>query len=255
MTPLRFISWIIRIIPFFAAVTGNATEKPLYPDTIPPKEAARETGDPTVVEELTVGQPVSTCEKVTCGGHGQCVLKQTGPVCACEPNYLPDQATGLHCVLAVQLQYTVPAIPYQDARTLQRQARAEERAREQQLRRHAKAALKDHPDYPGLRTKRRLGLAGVITGSIAMGVGCFMGLTLAPWDDDLALASGVTAALGLAVFIPGIVTASTARRRINRLYKEEIEKRKHGFGVQLSGVAPMVSLDGKGAGIGATFQF
>ncbi len=39
------------------------------------------------------------CAKVTCGNHGNCIVKTDGnPVCACHEGYSPDAATGLSCL-------------------------------------------------------------------------------------------------------------------------------------------------------------
>jgi len=38
------------------------------------------------------------CAKVTCSGHGTCLLKAGEPVCACNENYVPDLTTGLSCL-------------------------------------------------------------------------------------------------------------------------------------------------------------
>ncbi len=39
------------------------------------------------------------CAKVTCGNHGDCIVKTDGnPVCACHEGYSPDASTGLSCL-------------------------------------------------------------------------------------------------------------------------------------------------------------
>jgi len=39
------------------------------------------------------------CAKVTCGNHGNCIVKTDGnPVCACHEGYSPDASTGLSCL-------------------------------------------------------------------------------------------------------------------------------------------------------------
>ena len=39
------------------------------------------------------------CDKITCGNHGDCIVKTDGnPVCACHEGYSPDATTGLSCL-------------------------------------------------------------------------------------------------------------------------------------------------------------
>ena len=252
MIPLKLVIGIVGMAPVLLGTVASASDKPVYPDTIDP--AAQQQAPKTpVVEEIYVGQPVNACDAVHCG-HGQCVMKQGYPVCACEEGYLPDQATGLHCLTPNQTALN-PSVGYGDPRAWERETRRQKQAARREMVKEARLALRDHPDYPGLRKKRHLGVAGIIVGGIAMGIGGMMALTMAGEDREIGMAGGIVAGLGFVAFLPGVIAASSARHRINDIYKLELERREHQFGLALAGVSPVVTPDGKGAGVGATFRF
>lgn len=49
--------------------------------------------------------PSSPCDGVTCGGHGECLVDGTWPVCVCEPGYRP---AGTSCVPEADAGDTAP---------------------------------------------------------------------------------------------------------------------------------------------------
>lgn len=250
MSPLRNTAFTVCVLLNLFGTTSLASDKPVYPDTIDPDTPIQ--NEPVVVEELHVGQSADACASVTCSGHGQCVIRQGYPVCACEMGYLPDQTTGLHCIASTQPN---PTIGYIGPETFERKRHRQRQLAKRELIREARLALRNHPDFPGLRSKRRLGLAGTITGGIFMGVGGLLTFAMMESETKYAVAGGVMAGVGFVMFLPGIIAASSARRSINVIYRQEIESRKHNYDLTLIGVAPMVSPNGRGAGVGAAFRF
>ena len=52
-----------------------------------------------LIAECVSAGDADICAKVTCGNHGDCIVKTDGnPVCACHEGYSPDAATGLSCL-------------------------------------------------------------------------------------------------------------------------------------------------------------
>ena len=251
MSPIRNTVWMICAVSLVFGRPSLASDEPVYPDTIEPNKPIR--NEPVVVEELYVGQPTDACASVTCSGHGQCVIRQSYPVCACETGYLPDQTTGLHCLTPDQARN--PSVGYVAPYAYERESRRQKQLAKRALVREARLATRNHPDFPGLRKKRRLGLAGTITGGVFMGIGGVMALAMMDSDEEFAIAGGVMMGVGFVMFLPGVIAAGSARRGINAIYRQEIESRRNHYELSLVGVTPMVSPDGRGAGIGATFRF
>ena len=44
------------------------------------------------------GREPDLCDRISCSGHGQCVVLDDRPTCACEEGYAPDPVNGLNCV-------------------------------------------------------------------------------------------------------------------------------------------------------------
>ncbi len=57
------------------------------------KEEAVEQESQNVVEE----DNANPCDGLSCANHGQCVVKQGDPICACDEGYEADPTTGLSC--------------------------------------------------------------------------------------------------------------------------------------------------------------
>jgi hypothetical protein len=242
MAPFSFYAVSILTLTLVTAHQAQAAEKQVYPDTINP-----------VSEPVVVPDTNAYCVGVTCSGHGQCVVKDDNPVCACEEGYLPDDQTGLHCILtqhkwaAESVGYVEPKLPAYDYYS----EPVTRRDQKHQYRRAAKLALQTHPEYMSLIRKRRLGLAGTIVGGITMGMGAMVSLFSS--KSEATRNSGIVAGCGLALFIPSIIASGSARRKLNAIYKSELEKQQ--YGVYLSGVGAAVSQGGHQAALNATFKF
>ena len=48
--------------------------------------------------EADASAPMNLCQGITCNAHGQCVVLDDRPTCACDDGYAPDPVNGLNCV-------------------------------------------------------------------------------------------------------------------------------------------------------------
>ncbi len=64
-----------------------------------PAESAPADATTTPVETVTETGPGSdVCSRISCSGHGKCVVLEGKPSCACDPEYQPDERSGLNCI-------------------------------------------------------------------------------------------------------------------------------------------------------------
>ncbi len=67
-----------------------------YAQEVEVKAAENETA-PQVSQNADDEKAKDPCGGISCANHGICVLKTTGPVCACDEGYEADPTTGLSC--------------------------------------------------------------------------------------------------------------------------------------------------------------
>ena len=59
--------------------------------------------DDNFFEDLPADAGSNPCAGVTCSGHGTCVVQSDGPVCICDQDFSPGDASGLTCVPTSQV--------------------------------------------------------------------------------------------------------------------------------------------------------
>lgn len=177
---------------------------------------------------------VSPCDRVSCSGHGNCIVVDTRPTCACDEGYMPDHTNGLSC-LPVQ-QATEVDTSTEDALTEDPMSLDGPYIRGLELTLGGYNTTADKKRYSNLLLegrfegsfaqylKRKFG-GDQYTGRILVIVGVLLNIATVPLYvmyykkgsvGFLAPAVGIEV-LGTVLLITGAVKATVARKRIEKI--------------------------------------
>ncbi|MBN2342619.1 MAG: hypothetical protein JXX29_19670 [Deltaproteobacteria bacterium] len=211
-------------------------------------------GTETTDAQKTFASAESVCKEILCGGHGQCAVVQGEPECKCEQGYWPDSQTGLHCVAASTP--SIVKVPVQTAPAAVGMTAADSLALERTARLQAKQYLREDEQFQKLSRRRTAGIIGTAVGGGLMAGGLFVFSfgALALSEEAILLGLG-SFAVGTAVFIPSMIVMIASKRKRNRMFRDEIERRRELLSLQFSGVGPYVTPDRQGGGLSASVGF
>ena len=185
--------------------------------------------------------PVTICEQISCSGHGNCIMRDKKPLCACHEGYQPDSAEGLNCVPIEESQASSVS-GNQTSGTGDAASEEGEASGGRAELKMIQAALPGYSheadflmygyllragriqgtflDYKIYRTNKRRkgGVALVVLGSIVLATGIAGLIVYGIVDEQTPLIIGtVLAPASTALLVPGIVVLLRAKRTMKVL--------------------------------------